>query len=180
MEPPSYEEARLHPSTHIPPPPSYDASFPSPSTPPPTYGEAVTFQTDPFPILTPPVVPAAATSRPQNTGVIIHPPTQVGVIPSISSTQTQPAVVVQPPPDVSVSLTHLRDIPCVVRCPRCRRVVTSKVTYYPGQTAWCLCGVLTFAGLVCGFCLIPLMVRSLQDAYHNCPECGYHLHTHER
>lgn len=46
MEPPSYEEARLHPSAldtraiNIPPPPSYDASFPCPSTPPPTYGEA--------------------------------------------------------------------------------------------------------------------------------------------
>lgn len=46
MEPPSYEEANLHApamGTHasdILPPPSYDASIPVPSTPPPTYGEA--------------------------------------------------------------------------------------------------------------------------------------------
>lgn len=44
MEPPSYEEARLHaaaPGTQSSfPPPSYDHSFPYPSTPPPTYGEA--------------------------------------------------------------------------------------------------------------------------------------------
>lgn len=52
MEPPSYEEARLHPSAldtraiSIPPPPSYDASFPCPSTPPPTYGEAGTVKLD--------------------------------------------------------------------------------------------------------------------------------------
>lgn len=46
MEPPSYEEARHHPPALSPqgfnilPPPSYDASLSSPSTPPPTYGEA--------------------------------------------------------------------------------------------------------------------------------------------
>eukprot|EP00064_Thunnus_orientalis_P009725 superscaffoldBa00001253_g9751 len=61
MDPPTYEEAGLYPSAfgieefNTPPPPSYDASFSSPSTPPPTYGEAVG--------VTPPVV----ASQPQST-----------------------------------------------------------------------------------------------------------------
>lgn len=48
MEPPSYEEASLHPPVltaegfNSPPPPSYYATISSPSTPPPTYGEAGT------------------------------------------------------------------------------------------------------------------------------------------
>uniref|UniRef100_A0A3Q3W8G3 LITAF domain-containing protein n=1 Tax=Mola mola TaxID=94237 RepID=A0A3Q3W8G3_MOLML len=47
MDPPSYEEANVLPAAvhpealNIPPPPSYENSIHSPTTPPPTYGEAV-------------------------------------------------------------------------------------------------------------------------------------------
>lgn len=183
MEPPSYEEARLHPPApgaqtfNVVPPPSYDASLRSPSTPPPTYGEAVT--TDPFPLLTPPRVPTAVTTPPQNTGIIIHPITQIGVTPPASSRQTQPAVVTQPQP-VPISLSYLRDAPGVVSCPYCHRVVTTKVTYLPGRTAWCTCVLLALMGLICGFCLIPFGIRGLQDAHHSCPNCGNHLHVYTR
>uniref|UniRef100_UPI0037E71953 lipopolysaccharide-induced tumor necrosis factor-alpha factor homolog n=1 Tax=Semicossyphus pulcher TaxID=241346 RepID=UPI0037E71953 len=184
MEPPSYEEARLHPPAlspegfNIPPPPSYDISLNSPSTPPPTYGEAITVQPDPFPVLTPPRLPTAASTPSRNTGVTIHPITQIGVTSPVSGRQTQP-VVTQPQP-VPVALTYLGDVPAVVRCQHCHRVVTTKVTYLPGRAAWCMCLLLTLMGLVCGFCLIPFMVRSLQDAHHSCPQCGNHLHTYTR
>lgn len=176
MEPPSYEEASLHPPAQgtaaFPPPPSYDASLHSPPTPPPTYGEAVTVQPDPFPVLT---VPTAGTS--QNNGLIIHPITQIGVS---SSRQTQPAVVVTQPPPVPVSVSHLDEFPSLVVCPHCHHAVTTKVTYQPGKAAWCMCFLLAIMGFICGCCLIPLMVRSLQDAYHSCPHCGNHLHTFTR
>ncbi|CAJ1052605.1 lipopolysaccharide-induced tumor necrosis factor-alpha factor homolog [Xyrichtys novacula] len=185
MEPPSYEEARFHPPAlssqgyNIPPPPSYDVSLHAPPTPPPTYGEAVTVQPDPFPVLTPPRLPTSASSPSQNTGVIIHPTTQIGVSSSsVGRRQTQP-VVTQPQP-VPVTLSYLEDNPAVVHCPHCRHVVTSKVTYQPGKAAWCMCILLTLMGLVCGFCLIPFMVRSLQDAHHSCPNCGKHLYTYTR
>ncbi|XP_018558722.1 lipopolysaccharide-induced tumor necrosis factor-alpha factor homolog isoform X2 [Lates calcarifer] len=150
MEPPSYEEASLHPPPlspagfNIPPPPSYDASLTSPSTPPPTYGEAV------------------------------------GVTPTVNGRQTQPVVVVTQPPPVPISVPYLRDSPGLVRCPYCHHTVTTKVTYVPGKTAWCLCILLSLMGLICGFCLIPLMVHGLQDAHHSCPQCGNQLHVYTR
>ncbi|XP_044203335.1 lipopolysaccharide-induced tumor necrosis factor-alpha factor homolog [Thunnus albacares] len=174
MDPPTYEEAGLYPSAfgieefNTPPPPSYDASFSSPSTPPPTYGEAVTVLPDRFPILTPPTVPTAVTSP----GIITHPTTHIGVTP--------PVVASQPQSTTSTSLSHLRDVPAEVRCPHCQNNVTTKVTYQPGRAAWCTCILLTSIGLICGFCLIPLMARGLQDAHHSCPQCGKHLHKHTR
>ncbi|XP_045903154.1 lipopolysaccharide-induced tumor necrosis factor-alpha factor homolog [Micropterus dolomieu] len=174
MQPPSYEEASLQPHNHVLPPPSYDTSLNSPTSPPPSYLESVTIQPDPFPVLTPPRVPTAVTSPSQNTGIIIHPITQIGV----SCIQT-PTVVTQPQPQpVPISVTHLRDIPGLVRCPHCQHVVRTKVTYMPGGAAWCLCILLILVGLFCGFCLIPLMIRGLQDAHHSCPQCNIHLHTH--
>ncbi|KAM7009422.1 lipopolysaccharide-induced tumor necrosis factor-alpha factor homolog isoform 1-T1 [Tautogolabrus adspersus] len=184
MEPPSYEEARLHPPAltiegyNIPPPPSYDVSLHSPPTPPPTYREAVAVQQDPFPVLTPPRLPTAVSSPSRNTGVIIHSTTQIGVSSSVSGRQTHP-VVTQPQP-VPVALTYLGDVPAVVHCPHCHRIVTTKVTYVPGRAAWCMCLLLFLMGLVCGCCLIPCMVRSLQDAHHSCPHCENHLHTNLR
>uniref|UniRef100_A0A3Q3EHX2 Lipopolysaccharide-induced tumor necrosis factor-alpha factor homolog n=1 Tax=Labrus bergylta TaxID=56723 RepID=A0A3Q3EHX2_9LABR len=147
MEPPSYEEARLHPPAlhieryNIPPPPSYHVSLHSPPTPPPTYGEA-------------------------------------GVSSSVGGRQTQP-VVTQPQP-VPVALTYLGDVPAVVRCPHCHRVVTTKVTYLPGTAACCMCLLLFMMGFICGCCLIPFMVRSLQNAHHSCPHCENHLYTNSR
>ncbi|XP_073339282.1 lipopolysaccharide-induced tumor necrosis factor-alpha factor homolog [Pagrus major] len=185
MDPPSYEEANLHrpavgtQAFDILPPPSYDASLPSPSTPPPTYGEAVTVQPDPFPVLTPPRVPTAVTYPPQNNGFIVHSVTQIGVTPSVNVMQTQPVVVTQPPP-VPILPMYLKDVPGLVLCPHCNHVVTSQVTYLPGKAAWCLCFLLTMMGLICGFCLIPFAVRGLQDAHHSCPNCGNHLHIYTR
>ncbi|XP_029298379.1 lipopolysaccharide-induced tumor necrosis factor-alpha factor [Cottoperca gobio] len=175
MEPPSYEEASRHPSGlstvafYIPPPPSYNASLYSPSTPPPTYGEAVTIQPEPFPVLTLPTV-----------GIITHPLTQIGVTQSVGRGQTLPAVVVTQPQPVSISVTYLGDVPGVINCPHCHHVVTTKVSYYPGTAAWCMCVLLTIMGLVCGCCLIPFTIRSLQDAHHSCPQCGNKLHIYTR
>ncbi|KAM9363329.1 lipopolysaccharide-induced tumor necrosis factor-alpha factor homolog [Symphorus nematophorus] len=186
MEPPSYEEASLHPPAlgtqafNNLPPPSYDASTPSPSTPPPTYGEAVTVQPDPFPVLTPPRVPTAVTSPPRTAGIIIHPIAQIGVTPPVRATQTQPVVVVSQPQPVPIEVMYLREDPGLVRCPYCHNVVTTKVTYMPGRAAWSMCVLLAVMGLICGFCLIPFMVRSLQDAHHSCPHCGNHLHIYTR
>ncbi|KAM7419558.1 hypothetical protein PAMA_016592 [Pampus argenteus] len=172
MEPPTYEEASLHPPAldteafNNPPPPYYDASFSLPSTPPPTYGEAVTVRPDPFPVLTPLTVTSP--------GITTHPTTQVGGV-------TPPVVVVsEPRSSPSISVVYLRDVPAEIRCPHCLHVVTTKVTYLPGSIAWFMCILLTLMGLVCGFCLIPFMVRGLQDAHHSCPHCGKHLHTYKR
>ncbi|XP_056266094.1 lipopolysaccharide-induced tumor necrosis factor-alpha factor homolog [Pseudoliparis swirei] len=138
MEPPSYEEASLHPPVldtavfSILPPPSYSASLHSSLTPPPTYGEAVG--------------------------------------------RTPAAVTTQPAP-VPISVTHLGAVPGLVRCPHCHHLVISKVTYEAGKAAWCTCMLLAMMGLICGCCLIPFMVRGLQDAHHSCPHCKNHLHV---
>lgn len=74
----------------------------------------------------------------------------VGVIPTVSSSQTQPVVVTQPQP-VPISLTYLQDIPGVVCCPYCHNVVTTKVRYLPGKAAWCMCFFLAVMGWACVF-----------------------------
>ncbi|XP_034455056.1 lipopolysaccharide-induced tumor necrosis factor-alpha factor homolog [Hippoglossus hippoglossus] len=179
MEPPTYEEAALHPPArntqglYTPPPPSYYASLSSPSTPPPTYVEAVRIQRDPFPILSLPSVPTSVTSTPRNAGYIIHPLTQVGATQTVNSSQTQPT-------PVPIRLSDLTKQPGLVRCPHCRRTVTTNVKYHPSKDAWGLCILLAVMGLICGFCLIPLIACGLQDAYHSCPECGRHLFTYKR
>ncbi|KAK2817262.1 hypothetical protein Q5P01_025453 [Channa striata] len=173
MEPPSYEEASLQ---H---PPSYSTSQSYPSTPPPTYGEAVTIQPDLFPVLTPPPVPTAVLSSPQNSGVIVHPSTQIGVIPPVGGRQAVSAVVMTQPPPVPISVTCLTNIPGLVRCPHCHQCVISKASHVPGTAAWCLCIVLSLLGLICGCCLIPLMIRGLQDTHHTCPQCGHLLHIYK-
>ncbi|XP_068583482.1 lipopolysaccharide-induced tumor necrosis factor-alpha factor homolog isoform X2 [Cebidichthys violaceus] len=150
MEPPPYEEASLHP---------------------PTLGTAS------FNILPPSYYHVSLHSPPT------PPPTYVeavGGAPSARSRQTQPAVVTTQPPPVPVSVTHLGDVPAVVRCPHCQRVVTTKVTYKPGSAAWCTCVLLAMMGLICGCCLIPLMMKGLQDAHHSCPQCKNKLHVHTR
>ncbi|XP_063738814.1 lipopolysaccharide-induced tumor necrosis factor-alpha factor homolog [Eleginops maclovinus] len=180
MEPPSYEEASLHPPAlntvafNIRPPPSYDASLYSPPTPPPTYGEAVTIQPDPHPILT---LPTPGWTR--NT-VITHTITQIGVTQSVGGRPSQPVVVTTQPRPVPILLTHLGDVPGVVSCPHCHHVVTTKVSYLPGRFAWCMCFLLTFLGFICGCCLIPLTLKSMQDAHHSCPQCGKDLYTYTR
>uniref|UniRef100_A0A3Q0S7T2 LITAF domain-containing protein n=1 Tax=Amphilophus citrinellus TaxID=61819 RepID=A0A3Q0S7T2_AMPCI len=97
-----------------------------------------------------------------------------------SLSQTQPTAVVCQPQPVPIAVQYLRDAPGLVRCPHCSHLVTSKVTYVPGTAAWCWCVILALTGLICGFCLIPLMVRGMQDAHHSCPQCGNNLHIHKR
>uniref|UniRef100_A0A8C3A9S4 LITAF domain-containing protein n=1 Tax=Cyclopterus lumpus TaxID=8103 RepID=A0A8C3A9S4_CYCLU len=92
----------------------------------------------------------------------------------------RPAVVTTQPAPFPISVTHLADVPGLVRCPHCHNIVTSEVTYQSGKAAWCTCMLLAMMGLICGFCLIPLMVRGLQDAHHSCPHCKKHLHVYTR
>uniref|UniRef100_A0AAQ4NPR2 LITAF domain-containing protein n=1 Tax=Gasterosteus aculeatus aculeatus TaxID=481459 RepID=A0AAQ4NPR2_GASAC len=156
MEPPSYEEASLHPSAfNVLPPPYYHGPQHSPPTPPPTYGEA---------------------GKNNHPIIIIY-----YALKRQSCFDIAPAaVVVTQPAPVPVSVRHLGDIPALVRCPHCNRVVTTVVKHVPGMSAWSLCVFLALMGLICGFCLIPFMVQSLQDVHHYCPECKNRLHVHQR
>uniref|UniRef100_A0A669EW87 LITAF domain-containing protein n=1 Tax=Oreochromis niloticus TaxID=8128 RepID=A0A669EW87_ORENI len=103
-----------------------------------------------------------------------------GAAPRGNSRQTQPIAVVSQPQPVPIAVEYLRGAPGLVRCPHCSHLVTSKVTHVPGTAAWCWCVILAMAGLICGFCLIPLMVRGMQDTHHSCPQCGNALHVHKR
>uniref|UniRef100_A0A8C6PN35 LITAF domain-containing protein n=1 Tax=Nothobranchius furzeri TaxID=105023 RepID=A0A8C6PN35_NOTFU len=67
------------------------------------------------------------------------------------------------------------DAPGLIWCPCCNELVTTEVKYVPGCSAWCTC-VLLF----CGFCLIPLWMRRLQDAHHSCPRCREKVHVYKR
>ncbi|KAM4751387.1 lipopolysaccharide-induced tumor necrosis factor-alpha factor homolog [Anableps anableps] len=182
MEPPSYEEARRHlpiqspGQLHQPSPPAYTSGL-SPSTPPPTYGEAV--YPNAFPVLTPPSGQTAEATPPENSRITVHPLTQIGERPARGSRAPTVAVVSQPQP-VPIVVSSLRDSPGFVRCPHCRQLVTSNVTYVAGKAAVCTCVILALMGLFCGFCLIPLCMRGLQDAHHSCPHCGEELHVYER
>ncbi|XP_015232823.1 PREDICTED: lipopolysaccharide-induced tumor necrosis factor-alpha factor homolog [Cyprinodon variegatus] len=182
MEPPSYDEANRHLSVQTAglsdhtSPPAYTPG-PSPSTPPPTYGEAV--QPSAFPVLTPPTGPFILVAPPANSGITVHPLTQIDERPAAARRAPTVAVVSQPQP-VPIIVSSLRDAPGFVLCPHCQQLVTSKVTYVAGKAAWCTCVILALLGLFCGFCLIPLCMRSMQDAHHSCPHCGKKLHIYER
>ncbi|KAM6940212.1 LITAF domain-containing protein [Xenentodon cancila] len=104
----------------------------------------------------------------------------VGVTPVVNGRQAQTVVVVSQPRPVPISVQVLRDVPGLVRCPHCEQLVTTKVTYTPGGAAWCLCVLLALTGLICGCCLIPLMVHGLRDTHHSCPHCRRHLHVYRR
>uniref|UniRef100_A0A3B5KEQ8 LITAF domain-containing protein n=1 Tax=Takifugu rubripes TaxID=31033 RepID=A0A3B5KEQ8_TAKRU len=88
------------------------------------------------------------------------------------------SVVTTQPRPVPISPAYLTELSGVVSCPFCQQVVSSKVKYVPGRTAWGMCVILVM--LFCGFCLIPFMVRSLHDVHHYCPQCKRLLHVHKR
>lgn len=182
MEPPSYEEASRHLSVQSTEqvinisPPAY-TSDPSPATPPPTYGEAVNHNA--FPVLTSPSRQTAVVAPPENSRITVHPLTQIGGRAPRGDRTPAVAIVSQPQP-VPIVVSSLRDSPGFVRCPHCRQLVTSNVTYVAGRAAWCTCVILALLGLFCGFCLIPLCMRGLQDAHHFCPHCNKKLHVYER
>uniref|UniRef100_A0A3Q2Q6J8 Lipopolysaccharide-induced tumor necrosis factor-alpha factor homolog n=1 Tax=Fundulus heteroclitus TaxID=8078 RepID=A0A3Q2Q6J8_FUNHE len=100
--------------------------------------------------------------------------------PSYTSGQAPSVVVVSQPQPVPIQVASLRDSPGFVRCPHCQQLVTSNVKYVAGSSAWCTCVILGMLGLICGFCLIPLCMKSMQDAHHSCPNCGKKLHIYER
>lgn len=132
----------------------------------------------------------------------------VGVTPPVRTTQTMPAsVVVTQPRPIPILPAYLTDISSTVSCPFCQQVVSSKVKYVPGRTAWCMCVILALSGwgfergthnrwwgvkvtnvdvssvcfrLFFGICLIPFMVHSLHDVHHYCPQCKRLLHVHKR
>ena len=83
---------------------------------------------------------------------------------------TQPqVVVVQLRPDQT-------KVPCVVQCPKCNRVVTSKVTMVSGSYAnLCCCLICCLGGGGCCLCLIPYCNDYFMDAEHRCPVCNNFL-----
>uniref|UniRef100_A0A669BB74 LITAF domain-containing protein n=1 Tax=Oreochromis niloticus TaxID=8128 RepID=A0A669BB74_ORENI len=81
-----------------------------------------------------------------------------------------PIAVVSQPQPVPIAVEYLRGAPGLVRCPHCSHLVTKLHPRF-----LCLC-----FRLICGFCLIPLMVRGMQDTHHSCPQCGNALHVHKR
>ncbi|XP_072239911.1 lipopolysaccharide-induced tumor necrosis factor-alpha factor homolog [Leuresthes tenuis] len=171
MEPSLFDETSCQ--IDLSPPPDYNNSMLSPSTPPPAYGDVV--QQDLFPVLTPPSVPVEIPPT-QSSVVTVHPITQIGS----SRGQTQTVAVVSQPHPVPINIQFLRDTPGYVRCTQCQHFVTSKVTYVAGGAAWCTCALLALMGLICGFCLIPLVVPSLQDVHHSCPRCENQLYVYKR
>ncbi|XP_053711092.1 lipopolysaccharide-induced tumor necrosis factor-alpha factor-like [Synchiropus splendidus] len=187
MDPPTYEEARLHPPVSgqpvdiVSPPPSYDASLASPPTPPPSYGEAVTQEQNPFPILTPPQVQTTVTSaQSRTTRVTVHPTTFIGVVQPPETSRTQPRVVTsQPRSGPSSTESDLRRTPSTVHCPHCQEWVTTDVTCTPQKIAWVLCFVLIVMGFICGVCLFPFCTKSLQNFHHHCPQCGKLIYTYK-
>lgn len=179
MDPPSYDEANQLPQVlHCPQPPAYSSTGSSPPTPPPTYGEAVESVPSQFPVLTVPTVQ-------RNSDVFIHPTTQVGsghVVVNHSNIvpHNTPAVIYQPQPAPVVVVSQLTDNPAQVLCPHCGQIGTTQVTTAPSGTAWCLCTLMVFLGLVCGCCLIPLLSSNYQTAHHSCPHCKRVVHVYKR
>ncbi|XP_046693106.1 lipopolysaccharide-induced tumor necrosis factor-alpha factor homolog isoform X1 [Silurus meridionalis] len=159
-----------------PPLPSYSEAVqnPQPSSPPPTYGEAVgvlpvNTTVSPYPILSIPTETTQPYTTPHN------------------STRPTHTVFVQPShhqlPQWQQQQQQggsLGPAPTVTTCPHCQHQITTSVRYRPGGTAWATCCLLTVVGLVCGFCLIPCCLKEFQDAYHSCPACKNYLGVYIR
>ncbi|XP_045568490.1 lipopolysaccharide-induced tumor necrosis factor-alpha factor homolog [Salmo salar] len=179
MDPPSYNAQSVAP--YFPPAPtaaiatitSLPPYHPTPTTPPPTYGEAVTMQTDPFPVLTPPT--RQSLPNQEQTGYFFHQSTQIVNTETVRQQPIPTVVIIQ-----SEAVGQLGDAPCTTQCSNCGQRVTTVVVYRPGVAAWAMCGLITLLGFICGCCLIPLLVPGFQDAHHSCPLCHAHLHVHTR
>ncbi|XP_061739675.1 lipopolysaccharide-induced tumor necrosis factor-alpha factor homolog [Nerophis ophidion] len=146
------------------PPPSYYASM---ADPPPFYEE-----TDSNPVSLMPII--------RTSDVIIHQPTFVTVRQQQQQQQQQVVVAPQPGSSETDSMGGLVNTPGRVRCPHCRTDVTTKVKQRPGRRAYTLCCVLTFSGLICGFCLIPFMIGDFWDVHHYCSQCGQRLYVYHK
>ena len=61
-------------------------------------------------------------------------------------------------------------VPCDVECPKCNKVVRSKVTMVMGNCAnICCCFICCLGGCCLGF--IPWFCDYFKDAEHHCPVC---------
>ncbi|XP_065109976.1 lipopolysaccharide-induced tumor necrosis factor-alpha factor homolog [Paramisgurnus dabryanus] len=95
-------------------------------------------------------------------------------IQQIVRNEAPPVTVVQPQ---HFAITWGRR-PTATVCQYCQKNILTVVKYKPGWAAWCMCLRLSLRGLICGFCFIPLCIKSLQDAHHSCPYCHKHLGTY--
>ena len=89
----------------------------------------------------------------------------------VANVVTQPqVVVVQLRPDQTKK-------PCVVKCLKCNKVVTSKVTMVAGCYSILMCCMICcLGGGACCLCCIPCCCDDIfMDAVHKCPECEKYL-----
>ncbi|XP_030634902.1 lipopolysaccharide-induced tumor necrosis factor-alpha factor homolog [Chanos chanos] len=170
--PPSYSESNQFPvfttGVDIPstPPPVY-----SPGLSPPPYGEAVSIQNE------------SAQNSHANAYPVLNIPTHATVFHQTQQTVTQQTVQTSSPQVVVMQqevLPPLGDTPTATVCRYCHHRVTTQVTYKAGSAAWGMCCLLTLLGLICGFCLIPFLVKGFKDVHHSCPNCHKHLGIYVR
>ena len=68
--------------------------------------------------------------------------------------------------------------PCVVQCPKCNKMVATKVAMVEGSYAFlCSCLICCLGGGACCLCLIPYCSDAFKDAVHRCPVCSTRLGT---
>ncbi|XP_066518453.1 lipopolysaccharide-induced tumor necrosis factor-alpha factor homolog [Hoplias malabaricus] len=166
VQPPSYTEATQCPAY---------TTGPVPSTPPPSYVEAVSGSNDtapiPYPILVIPSIPTEITTVQQTEQVRVQ-QTLPTAPRQAQSRRTNDQTRRRPQQGVRV---RFWDKPTATLCPYCRERITTAVEYKPGATAWGVCCIFTILGFICGCCLIPFCSTAFQDVHHSCPRCNRHL-----
>ena len=95
---------------------------------------------------------------------------------TMKTVQPQPAMMPHP---VAVTQSQVvvfplrpdqTKVPCDVQCPKCNKVVRSKVTMVMGNCAnICCCFICCLGGCCLGF--IPWFCDYFKDAEHHCPVC---------
>ena len=71
------------------------------------------------------------------------------------------------------------ETPMQLRCPNCQRDVITSVRYEMGLLTWISVGVLfLIGGILCFW--IPLLMDSLKDVVHVCPNCRYTCGVYKR
>ncbi|XP_034544388.1 LITAF domain-containing protein-like [Notolabrus celidotus] len=71
------------------------------------------------------------------------------------------------------------DYPGRMRCPDCRRIVLTEVSYINGACTWLTCFLIGFF-LCWPCCCIPFCSKGLKDVEHSCPQCQKVLHRYKR
>ncbi|RWS23145.1 lipopolysaccharide-induced tumor necrosis factor-alpha factor-like protein [Leptotrombidium deliense] len=70
--------------------------------------------------------------------------------------------------------------PIKARCPSCKIEVLTNIRPIIGGITWLISGIMCFAGLFCGCCLIPFCLDSSRDTEHRCPICNQTLGVYKR